>query len=302
MYYIHGFYKIKKLSNYKKNQQEIKNFFISKSVRGTLIISPEGINGTIAGKKINLNKCINLIKKKFSISSFDNQNISKCQFQPFYRAKVKIKKEVVPIGLKLNDKQKKKSKYINPSEWNKLIKRKNVILIDVRKPFEYKVGTFKRAINPNVDSFRKFPKYFNKLKKNKDIAMFCTGGVRCEKASNYLKSKGFENIYQLNGGILNYLNIINKGKSLWKGECFVFDNRVSLKHKLQLGSYSMCRGCRMPISSFHKKSKKYNEGITCPYCFDKLTKFQKDRFAMRQKQIIAAKKLKKDHIFQKENH
>ena len=300
MYYIQGFYKIKKVINFKKNKEYIKSFFISNSVRGTLIISPEGINGTIAGKKNNLRKCINLIKNKFAINSFDNQNLSKCRFQPFYRAKVKVKKEVIPIGLKLNLKQKKKSKYVNPHSWNKLITKKNIMLIDVRKPFEYKVGTFKGAINPNVDNFREFPKYFSKIKKNKDIAMFCTGGIRCEKASNFLKEKGFNNVYQLDGGIINYLNEINKTKSLWKGECFVFDNRISVKHKLKLGSYSMCRGCRSPISPTEKRSKKYKEGITCPYCCNKLTQSQKDRFSMRQKQILIAKKSNKAHIYQKE--
>jgi len=300
MYYIQGFYKIKKLKNFRYNKENIKHFLMTNSVRGTLIISSEGINGTIAGKEDNLNKCIKYIMNKFRLNSFDNHNLSKCNFQPFYRTKVKFKKEIVPIGLRLSVKQKRKSKYINPNSWNKLISKKNVMLIDVRKPFEYKVGTFKGAINPNVDNFRKFPKYFNKLKKNKNIAMFCTGGIRCEKASNYLKKKGFKNIYQLNGGILNYLKEVEKPKSLWKGECFVFDNRVSVKHKLKLGSYSMCRGCRMPISPVEKKSKQYKEGITCPYCYNKLTQSQKERFLMRQKQILAAKRLNKSHIFQKE--
>jgi len=299
MYYIQGFYKIKKITNFEDSKEYLKRFFISNFVRGTLIISPEGINGTLAGKKKNLLKCINLVQKNFKIKFFDNRNFSECKFQPFYRAKVKFKKEVVPIGLKLNINQKSKSKYVNPSSWNKLILRKNIMLVDLRKPFEYKVGTFKGAINPQIDSFRKFPEYFNKLKKNKDIAMFCTGGIRCEKASNYLKQRGFKNIYQLNGGILNYLKNIDKNKSLWKGECFVFDNRVSVKHKLKLGSYSMCRGCRMPISSNEKKSKRYKEGVTCSYCYDKLTQSQKDRFTMRQKQIVASKKLNKNHIFQK---
>jgi len=141
---------------------------------------------------------------------------------------------------------------------------------------------------------------FNKLKKNNKVAMFCTGGIRCEKASNFLKQKGFKNVFQLKGGILNYLNKINIKKSLWKGECFVFDNRVSVKHKLSLGSYSMCRGCRMPISVQEKKSSKYKEGISCPYCYNKLTKSQKDRFLMRQKQILIARKFNKAHIYQKE--
>jgi len=155
-------------------------------------------------------------------------------------------------------------------------------------------------VNPKINSFREFPKYFNKLKKNNKVAMFCTGGIRCEKASNFLKQKGFKNVFQLKGGIFNYLNKINIKKSLWKGECFVFDNRVSVKHKLSLGSYSMCGGCRMPISVQEKKSGKYKEGISCPYCYGKLTKSQKDRFSMRQKQILIAKKLNKSHIYQKE--
>jgi len=219
---------------------------------------------------------------------------------PFYRAKVKVKKEVVPIGLKLKISEKKKSRYVDPNKWNKLIKDKSVTLIDVRKPFEHKVGTFKGAVNPRINSFREFPKYFNKLKKNNKVAMFCTGGIRCEKASNFLKQKGFKNVFQLKGGIFNYLNKINIKKSLWKGECFVFDNRVSVKHKLLPGSYSMCRGCRMPISVQEKKSGKYMEGISCLYCYNKLTKSQKDRFSMRQKQILIARKSNKAHIYQKE--
>jgi len=226
--------------------------------------------------------------------------LSTCRFLPFYRAKVKVKKEVVPIGLKLKISEKKKSRYVDPDKWNKLINDKSVTLIDVRKPFEHKVGTFKGAVNPRINRFREFPKYFNKLKKNNRVAMFCTGGIRCEKASNFLKQKGFKNVFQLKGGIFNYLNKINIKKSLWKGECFVFDNRVSVKHKLLPGSYSMCRGCRMPISAQEKKSDKYKEGISCLYCYNKLTKLQKDRFSMRQKQILIAKKLNKAHIYQKE--
>ena len=187
-----------------------------------------------------------------------------------------------------------------PKDWNKLIKNKETHIIDTRKPFEYKVGTFKGSVNPNVTNFRDFPKYLNKLNKNKPVAMFCTGGIRCEKTSVYLKKKGFKNIYQLNGGILNYLNKIKKNESLWKGECFVFDNRISLKHGLKLGSYSMCSGCRMPISSKDKKSNKYEEGVSCPNCHGKLTETQKSRFRMRQSQIYKAKQSGKKHIFQKE--
>ena len=299
MFSIQGFYKIKKINRRDQHKDKLKNYLLSKFVKGTIILSPEGINGTIAGKKSNVNSCIKFIKNRFSIDSFDSKNSSSCKFMPFYRAKVKVKKEVVPIGLKLKISERKKSCYVNPNQWNKLINDKNVTLIDVRKPFEHKVGTFKGAINPEINSFREFPKYFNKLKKNNKVAMFCTGGIRCEKASNFLKQKGFKNVFQLKGGIFNYLNKISIKNSLWKGECFVFDNRVSVKHKLSVGSYSMCRGCRMPISVQEKKSSKYKEGISCPYCYNKLTKSQKDRFSMRQKQILIARKLNKAHIYQK---
>ena len=300
MFNIQGFYKIKSINNCNFYKEKIKKYLLSKSVKGTVILSPEGINGTIAGKKSNVNSCIKFIKGKFSIDNFDSNNSSTCRFLPFYRAKVKVKKEVVPIGLKLKISEKKKSRYVDNNKWNKLINDKSVTLIDVRKPFEHKVGTFKRAVNPRINSFREFPKYFNKIKKNNKVAMFCTGGIRCEKASNFFKQKGFKNVFQLKGGIFNYLNKINIKKSLWKGECFVFDNRVSVKHKLSPGSYSMCRGCRMPISVQEKKSNKYNEGISCPYCYNKLTKSQKDRFSMRQKQILISRKLNKSHIYQKE--
>ena len=300
MFNIQGFYKIKSIVDCNLHKKKIKTYLLSQSVKGTVILSPEGINGTIAGKKSNVNNCIKFIKDSFSIDIFDSKNSSTCNFLPFYRAKVKIKKEVVPIGLKLRVSEKKKSNYVDPVQWNKLICDKRVTLIDVRKPFEHKVGTFKGAINPKVNSFRQFPKYLNKLKKVNKVAMFCTGGIRCEKATNFLKQKGFKNVFQLKGGIFNYLNKINIKKSLWRGECFVFDNRVSVKHRLSPGSYSMCGGCRMPISVKEKKSTKYKEGVSCSYCYNKLTKSQKDRFSMRQKQILIARKLNKAHIYQKE--
>ena len=236
----------------------------------------------------------------FGFKKFDSDNFSKSKFQPFHRGKVKIKNEVVPMSLHLTLKNKSKNNYIEPLKWNSLIKNKDTIILDSRKPFEYNVGTFKGSINPNVNNFREFPKYLNKLNKKKPIAMFCTGGIRCEKASVFLKKKGFINVYQLKGGILNYLKKINKKESLWKGECFVFDNRISLKHGLIAGSYSMCSGCRKPISSKDKKSKKYEKGVSCPICHDNLTEVQKERFRMRQRQINLAKKRGTKHIFQKE--
>ena len=300
MFNIFGFYKFKKLNSLKKNKNKIQLYMFNNDVKGTVILAKEGINGTIAGKK---NK-VALVKKKilkiFNIKDFNNKNNSTSKFQPFHRAKVKIKKEVVPIGLNLNEKIKKDNQYIEPKKWNELIKKKVTFLIDVRKPFEHKVGTFKGAVNPNVNHFRDFPEYLDKIKKEQPVAMFCTGGIRCEKASVYLKKNGFKNVYQLKGGILNYLEKIKKEKSLWKGECYVFDNRVSVKHQLKQGTYSICNGCRTPISLFDQKSKKYEEGVSCPNCYNRLTVIQKGRFRMRQKQINLAKQQGKKHMFQKE--
>jgi UPF0176 protein len=300
MFDVFGFYKFKKINSLKKNKILLHDLLIKNNIRGTIIISKEGLNGTISGQKKNLDAVINKIQLLFNFKNFDNNNKSKSLFQPFLKPKVKIKKEIVPMNLIINSKERIASSHLEPKEWNKLIKKKDTYIIDTRKPFEYEVGTFKKSINPNINNFRDFPKYLNKLKKDKPVAMFCTGGVRCEKTSVYLKKKGFNNIYQLNGGILNYLQKIKKKDSLWKGECFVFDNRISLKHGLKTGTFKMCSGCRKPISSKDRKSRKYEEGVSCPSCYDKLTLEQKSRFRMRQSQIYKAKKSGQKHIFQKE--
>jgi UPF0176 protein len=300
MFDVFGFYKFKKINSLKKNKTFLHDLLIKNNIRGTIIISKEGLNGTISGQKENLDAVIRKIQLLFNFKNFNNNNKSKSLFQPFLKPKVKIKKEIVPMNLIINSKERIVSSHLEPKEWNKLIKKKDTYIIDTRKPFEYEVGTFKKSINPNINNFRDFPKYLNKLKKDKPVAMFCTGGVRCEKTSVYLKKKGFNNIYQLNGGILNYLQKIKKQDSLWKGECFVFDNRISLKHGLKTGSFKMCSGCRKPISSKDRKSKKYEEGVSCPSCYDNLTPEQKSRFRMRQSQIYKAKKSGQKHIFQKE--
>ena len=299
MYEVFGFYKFTKINFLKKNQNLIKEFLNKNNIKGTIILSKEGLNGTISGKQKEIKFTINKLKKLLKMKDFDSHNISKSSFQPFHRPKVKIKKEVVPMNLLLKKKL-NKNNYIDPNKWNKLISNEKTLLIDARKPFEHEVGTFKGAINPNINNFRDFPKYLKKIKKERPIAMFCTGGIRCEKASSFLKKKGFQNVYQLKGGILNYLKKINNKKSLWKGECFVFDNRISLKHGLKVGTYSMCSGCRKPISKLDKKSNKYEEGVSCPNCHDYLTNLQKERFRMRQKQINIAKSKGDKHIFQKE--
>ena len=300
MFTISGFYKFKRINFLKKHKTYLENEISNTSIRGSIIISSEGINGSLAGNSKDIFKILKLLKKKFKFTEFDSSNISTSRFQPFHKAKVKVKKEVVPLGLKIKSESKRRNRYLSGKSWNKLIVKKETLLIDVRKPFEYSVGTFKNAMNPNIQNFRDFPKFLSKVEKTKPVAMFCTGGIRCEKASIFLKQKGFKNVFQLKGGIINYLNNTKKKDSLWKGECFVFDNRVSLKHKLKQGTFSICGGCRKPISTKDKKSKKYEEGVSCERCYDTLSSLQKSRFRMRQNQINLAKKAGKKHKFQKE--
>ena len=300
MFKVFGFYKFIEIKSLKKKKIFLQKFLTTNDIRGTIIISQEGLNGTISGNNKNIEKTVKKIKFLFLFKNFDCNNISKSLFQPFHKPKVKIKKEVVPMNFTLNPKERNIKTHLDPKKWNDLIKKKDTHIIDTRKSFEYDVGTFKKSINPDIDNFRDFPKYLNKLNKKKPVAMFCTGGIRCEKTSVYLKNKGFKNIYQLHGGILNYLKKIKKEDSLWKGECFVFDNRISMKHGLINGTYSICGGCRMPISKKDKSSEKYEKGVSCFRCYDKLTKSQKSRFRMRQSQIYKAKASGKKHIFQKE--
>jgi len=299
MFNVLGFYKFKKLKSLKKNKLFLQKIFTDNDIKGTLIISSEGLNGAISGRSKNISLISKRIKRLFDIVNFDSENLSKSKFQPFHKPRIKIKKEVVPMGLNISAKN-KKTNHIEPLQWNNLIKDKNTFVLDARKPFEYEVGSFQKAVNPKVSHFREFPEYLNKLDKKKPVAMFCTGGIRCEKASVYLNKKGFKNVFQLKGGILNYLKKIKKNQSMWKGECFVFDNRVSVKHNLTAGSYFICGGCRNPVSPKDKMTKKYEEGVSCSKCYDTLTIAQKTRFRMRQNQINLAKKAGKKHIFQKE--
>ena len=239
------------------------------------------------------------IKRIILIRSFDVQNRLNSNFVPFLKLKVKLKNEVVPINETYKFNQKNKKNYLSPRKWDQFLKVKGVKIIDARKPFEYEIGTFKGSINPNTKNFRDFKNYLMGLKKNEPIGMFCTGGIRCEKASNYLDNKGFKNVYMLKGGIINYFNKTNPVRSNWLGECFVFDNRVTIKKNTKLGNYTICNGCRMPLHNKEKKSPKFKIGLSCPKCYDNLTKDQFKRFTMRHQQIVKSKnnyKFKKNII------
>ena len=286
---ILSFYKFKKIKKLKLIKKKLFKEINLLSVKGLIILSPEGINGTLSGNEKNISVIKKNILSFFNISKFDVQNITKSNFVPFLKTKIKIKPEVVPINEKYDFTKKIHKNYLTPIQWNKFLEKKNNKIIDARKPFEYEVGTFKKAINPNTKNFREFKSYLSTIKKKDQIGMFCTGGIRCEKASNYLYKQGFKNVYMLKGGIINYFNKIKPKNSKWKGECFVFDNRVTIKKDTKPGTYGICNACRMPISRKEMKSTKYKIGLSCPKCYDNLTDEQIKRFTIRHKQILNSK-------------
>ena len=299
---ITTFYHFIALDNIKNLQTIIQDYCDKKSLKGTILLANEGINGTISGKEkdiLNFHKFIKSDKKFFDVFKNLEYKASWSNENPFYRMKVRLKKEIVALGLPEISPTKKVGTYIEPKEWNALISDPDIILIDTRNQYEIDIGTFRNAVNPKTTSFREFPKYIKKNfspKKNKKVAMFCTGGIRCEKASSYMLEEGFEEVYHLQGGILKYLETIPKEKSLWQGECFVFDQRVAVTNKLKEGNYSQCYACRHPLSEKELKSDDYNEGISCCYCIKKTSMLKKNNLKERQKQITLAKTRGEDHI------
>ena len=259
---------------------------------GLLIIAREGINGTICAKESIIENVLNIIKKFIGINKL-NLKYSYSKNKIFKKLKIKIKNEIVTMGVPEINPSKDSGTYIDALTWNKLIKDQNTIIIDTRNHYEVSIGSFKESVNPNTNNFSEFPEWVdNSLEKHlgkgnykKNIAMFCTGGIRCEKATSLLKSKGYKNIFHLKGGILKYLEDISKDENLFEGECYVFDKRVALDHDLKKGSYTICHACGMPISKDDKKKEEYIEGIQCHFCINKFTDNDRKRFKERQKQI-----------------
>jgi UPF0176 protein len=291
-------YKFTILDDYKELRDPLLTLLINNKIKGTLLLAREGINGTIAGDREAINKALAWL---FSDNRFINMSYKESYHQenPFHRTKVKLKKEIVTMGVEDIDPKEIVGTYIKPKDWNALISDPDVLLVDTRNDYEVHIGTFKNAINPNTETFREFPQYVKQNldpKKHKKVAMFCTGGIRCEKSTAFLKQQGFDEVFHLEGGILKYLEDIPETESMWEGECFVFDNRVAVDHSLQKGSYDQCNACRLPITDTDKKNNKYMEGISCPYCFEKLSSVQKQRFTERQKQIELAKMRGEQHI------
>jgi UPF0176 protein len=286
------------LDNFAELKEPLLNLMQSEGVKGTLLLAREGINGTIAGTRTGIDKVLSHLRSYPSLADLDYKE-SYDSDMPFYRTKVKLKKEIVTMGVEGIDPLKKVGTHIDPQEWNALIERDDVILIDTRNNYEVAIGTFKGAINPQTETFREFPDYVRQhldKNKHKKVAMFCTGGIRCEKSTAFLKEEGFEEVYHLKGGILNYLEKVPEEQSLWEGECFVFDNRVTVNHALERGQFDQCHACRLPISGEDKASVHYELGVSCPHCYERINEKDRNHFRERQRQIELSQKRGEEHI------
>lgn len=291
-------YKFVTLEDFEDMRQPILNTMIQNKVKGTLLIANEGINGTIAGTQEGITALLNYLKSDPRLADIDYKE-SYHDEMPFYRSKVKLKKEIVTLGVEDIDPNKVCGKHVKPKDWNELISDPDVLLVDTRNEYEIEIGTFKNAVNPHTDNFREFPEYVDENldpKKQKKVAMFCTGGIRCEKSTALMLEKGFEEVYHLEGGILKYLEEVPKEETMWEGECFVFDSRVAVNHDLEKGNYDQCFACRMPITEEDKKRPEYVKGMSCHHCYGKLTDEQRARFAEREKQSQLAAERGFSHV------
>jgi len=291
-------YKFVTLNNYQEIRQPLLNVMTDNTIKGTLLLAQEGINGTVAGSRKAIDTLLAFLKSDPRLAELSYKE-SFTDKTPFLRSRVKLKKEIVTMGVQGIDPKRVVGTYVKPTDWNELISDPEVLLVDTRNDYEVQVGTFKNALNPETDSFREFPDYVKQEldpQKHTKVAMFCTGGIRCEKSTAFLKEQGFDEVYHLQGGILKYLEEVPEEESLWEGECFVFDERVTVNHQLEKGDYDQCNACRMPITEQDKLSEHYQHGVSCPHCFDKTTEQQKSRYAEREKQIKLAEQRGEVHI------
>ncbi|MCF6203922.1 MAG: rhodanese-related sulfurtransferase [Methylococcaceae bacterium] len=295
---VSALYKFAKLDDFERLRKPLLKLMEEKQVKGTLLLAKEGVNGTIAGNRQGVDAIVAWLRSDSRLSGLETKESYEKKL-PFYRSKVKLKKEIVTMGIDGIDPKKIVGSYVKPQDWNTLISDPDVLLIDTRNDYEVKIGGFKGAINPETETFREFPQYVKEHLdpgKHKKVAMYCTGGIRCEKSTAYLKEQGFDNVYHLQGGVLKYLEEVPADQSLWEGECFVFDNRVAVNHNLEKGKYDQCYACRYPITKEEKKSEHYEQGVSCPHCYNKVSEQQRQRFAEREKQVQLAKKRGEEHI------
>lgn len=291
-------YKFVTLENYAALKTPLLDLMLKNQLRGTLLLAHEGINGTVAGTREAIDSLLIHLQADARLNPLSYKE-SFTDTSPFLRSRVKLKKEIVTMGIQDIDPKRTAGTYVKAKDWNQLISDPEVLLIDTRNDYEVQVGTFKNALNPKTESFREFPDYVKQHldpQKHKKIAMFCTGGIRCEKSTAYLKEQGFEAVYHLEGGILKYLEDVPEAGSLWQGDCFVFDDRVTVNHQLQRGDYDQCHACRLPITDDDKQSKLYQPGVCCPNCYHSTTAQQKARFAEREKQMQLAQQRGEVHI------
>lgn len=301
-------YKFVSLPNYANLQAHILFVCEVNRIKGTILLASEGINGTIAGLPDDIYAVLNFLRTdalfEGKFADLEHKE-SYADEHPFYRMKVKLKKEIVTLGVAGVSPTKQVGTYVQPQDWNALISDPDVILIDTRNDYEVDIGTFKGAIDPKTTTFREFPEYVAKnldKTKHKKVAMFCTGGIRCEKASSYMMDQGFEEVFHLQGGILKYLETVPEEQSLWQGECFVFDQRVAVKHNLEVGEFDQCYACRHPLSPAEMQSEQYTPGISCPYCYNTISEEKRASLTERQKQVILAKKRGEAHIGEKQKN
>lgn len=295
---ICALYKFVTLDDYKALQAPLRDHCNAQGIKGTLLLANEGINGTVAGCREAIDSLLAYLKQDTRFADIDYKE-SFGDSMPFYRMRVRLKKEIVKLDVPGIDPNKQVGQYVAPEHWNALISDPDVVLIDTRNDYEVEIGTFEGAVDPHTDKFTEFPDYVARTldpSKNKKVAMFCTGGIRCEKASAYMLAQGFEEVYHLQGGILNYLEKVQPAESMWQGECYVFDHRVAVDHSLDSGKYEQCHGCRMPLSPEDRESTHYEAGICCHRCHDTLSDDQRLRFSQRQRQIELARARGEQHL------
>ena len=291
-------YHFVRIEDCKTLRQDLLDLMLAQQIRGTLLVAHEGINGTVAGSREAIDQLLEHLNSDHRFKGLEYKE-SLTDEMPFLRSRVKLKKEIVTMGVPDLDPQQIVGTYVDPGEWNDLISDPDVTVIDTRNEYEVNIGPFDGAINPHTETFRDFPAYVEETlnpEAHKKVAMFCTGGIRCEKSTAYLKAQGFEEVYHLKGGILKYLEEVPEEESKWHGECFVFDERVTVNHNLEPGQYGQCHACRMPINETDMQSDAYVKGISCPHCIDKKTDEDRQRFRERQRQIQLSKERGEDHM------
>ncbi|MCG8414912.1 MAG: rhodanese-related sulfurtransferase [Pseudomonadales bacterium] len=295
---VSALYRFARFPDFETFRAPLLELMLQRGVRGTLLLAAEGINGTIAGTREGIDAVVAWLGEDERFVDIETKE-SYVEENPFYRTKVKLKKEIVTMGVEDIDPNQIVGTYVDAKDWNELISDPDVLLLDTRNKYEVQIGTFEGALNPETDSFREFPDYVKQNldpSKNKKVAMFCTGGIRCEKSTAYLKQQGFDEVYHLKGGILKYLEEVPEAETKWQGECFVFDNRVTVNHQLEQGAYDQCHACRMPITEEDKQSDHYQKGVSCHYCYDQHSPQQVKRYAERERQMELARERGEEHI------